>query len=91
MTPTIVPPRAHGRAVNFAEDQDQYNTLPAWYTDDPEGAVITRWRLTWRERLGLLVGRPLWLYVWTFGRPLQPILPTLNEPTPDPASETPDD
>lgn len=84
MTPTAVPARAHGRGVTFAEGQDQYENLPAWYTDDPEGAVITRWRLTWRERLGLLIGKPLWLYIWTFGHPLQPILPTLSEPTPDP-------
>ena len=84
MTPTNVPPRAHGRAVNFAEGHDQYETLPAWHTHDPEGAVITRWRLTWRERFGLLIGKPLWLYILTFGKPLQPILPTLAEPVPDP-------
>ena len=86
MTPTPVPARAHGRAVNFAESQDEYETLPAWATDDPEGAVITRWRLTWRERIAVLAGRQLWLFVWTFGRPLQPILPTLEPPVPDPAA-----
>jgi hypothetical protein len=35
--------------TNFAESQDEYQTLPAFRQDD--GTVLTRWRLTWKERL----------------------------------------
>jgi hypothetical protein len=55
----------------FAKDQPQYNQLPAYV--DSQGAVITRWKLTWRERLRILFSGNLWLIVLTFGRPLQPV------------------
>lgn len=85
MTPTTVPPLDHGSAVTFAADQPEYEPLPAWRTDD--GTVITRWSLTWRERIRLLFGRPIWLYVLTFGAPLQPVLPTLDPPPASPEKE----
>lgn len=82
MTPTPVPPYPGGELVTFAEHQPEYEPLPAFRGHD--GTVITRWRLTWRERLLILVGRPLWLYVSTHGQRLQPILPTLAEPVIEP-------
>jgi hypothetical protein len=48
-----------------------YLPLHAWRS--PEGDVVTRWHLTWRERLRLLFGGTLWLTVLTFNRPLQPV------------------
>jgi len=55
----------------FAADQPEYIPLPAYRTED--GMVITRWRLTWRERLQVLLTGNLWLSVLTFNRPLQPV------------------
>jgi hypothetical protein len=79
MTPISVSPSrpVDGGHVVYAKDQPEYQPLPAWVRQD--GRVVTRWRLTWRERLAVLVGRSLYMEVMTFGRPIQPIFPTLSE------------
>ena len=69
------------RAINIAENQDQYHTLPAVIT--PDGIVHTRWRFSLRERLALLFGRCLNLEIMTFGSPLQPVLPWVEGHPPD--------
>ncbi len=61
----------------FAKHQPQYNPLPAVMVD---GRVISRWKLTWRERFKLLVTGNLWLTLLTFGQPLQPILIEIDSP-----------
>lgn len=66
-----------GTHVVYAADQPEYQPLPVWRRES--GAVVTRWRLTWRERFALLLGRSLYLEVLTFGRPLQPLYPTVSE------------
>jgi len=58
--------------VEFAKDQPEYFTLPAHRTLD--GVVVTRWQLSWRERLRVLLRGNLWLHVHTFNQPLQPVL-----------------
>ena len=40
---------------------------------------MSRWRLTWRERLSAIWGRPLYVEVMTFGSPLQPMFLTWSE------------
>lgn len=55
----------------YAKDQPQYNQLPCFRDDD--GTVVTRWKLTWRERLRILFYGNLWLTVLTFNKPLQPV------------------
>ena len=69
--------------VVFAKDQEEYQKLPAFRTSD--GQVTSCWRLSWRERLALLIRGRLWLSVLTFNQPLQPILPRVDKPfeTPD--------
>ena len=62
----------------FAKDQPQYNPLPAFADDD--GTVVTCWRLSWRERLRILFSGRFWLITMTFKAPLQPILPTIDNP-----------
>lgn len=57
--------------VKIAENQPQYNTLPAIVTDD--GYVISRWRLSLRERLIMLFRGNVYLSQLTFGRPVQPV------------------
>ena len=59
--------------VVFAKDQPEYVPLPAVVVD--EGTrIITRWQLSFRERLRILFKGNLWLSVLTFGKPLQPVL-----------------
>lgn len=79
MTPVNVAPSTPiaGRHVVYAADQPEYMPLPAWCR--PDGEVVTRWRLTWRERVAALFGRDLYVEVLTFGRPLQPIFMAFSE------------
>ena len=58
--------------IVYAEDQPEYTPLPAW--KGPDGLRVTRWKLTWRERLDVLLGGSIWLRILTFDRPLQPVL-----------------
>ena len=57
--------------IVYAKDQPEYIPLPAW--KGPDGLRVTRWRLTWKERLQVLLGGSLWLSILTFDRPLQPV------------------
>lgn len=76
----MTPVRFPEQNVVFAEDQPQYQPLPAYRGPAPVGEVISCWRLTWRERLRLLVRGRLWLRQLTFGDLLQPQLPTTERP-----------
>lgn len=57
--------------VTYAKDQPEYLNLPAHV--DEHGRVTTRWKLTWRERLRILLYGNLWLSILTFGQKLQPV------------------
>lgn len=77
MSPVI--PGLESHEVKIAESQDQYQTLPALPVDGGQ-YLVTRWRLTWRERVQLLFEGTFYLSVWTFGQPLQPLLPDVYPP-----------
>lgn len=64
--------------IVFAKDQPQYRPLPAIRVKD--GTVITRWKLTFLERVKLLFTGNLFLQQLTFNSSLQPQLPSLDEP-----------
>jgi hypothetical protein len=68
-----------GGRVVYAADQPEYLSLPSWKRQGPDGRVVSRWRLTWRERLAALFGRDLYIEVLTFDHPLQPIFLTFSE------------
>lgn len=53
----------------WAKDQPEYLPLPA-YTDEHE--TITKWRLTWGERIKVLLTGHIWLRQSNFRQPLQP-------------------
>lgn len=57
--------------VEYAKDQPEYLTLPAVRL--PDGTVVTRWSLTWLERVKVALGGSIWLSVLTFNQPLQPV------------------
>lgn len=60
--------------TNYAENQPEYNTLPTFaYPNDPQGKIVICWKLTWRQRVVLLLTGRLWHTVMTFNKPLQPI------------------
>lgn len=68
MTPASFPEQT----VVFAKDQSDYLPLPAHVTDDGYGVATFCWRLTWRERIRLLINGKLWHQVMTCRGPLQP-------------------
>jgi hypothetical protein len=57
--------------ITFAKDQPEYIPLPALKFQD--GLVVTRWGLSWKERLTILLGGSVYLGMLTFNNPLQPI------------------
>ena len=65
--------------MKIAEGQDQYQTLPVYFKEGPEGETIHCWKLSWRERVKLLITGKLWFSTLTFNQPMQPILPVVDK------------
>lgn len=59
----------------YAKDQPEYLPLPVHRVGNPEGEIISCWELTWKERIILLFGGRVYISMWTFNKPLQPIRP----------------
>ena len=61
--------------VVYAKDQPEYLPLPALPVDDGSGhrRVVTRWKLSWKERLRVLVFGDMYLWLSTFGKPISPV------------------
>ena len=78
MTPVLPDLIDGGHPITFAKDQPEYLPLPALRFAD--GLVLTRWRLSAEELAALVNGEDLYLSVWTFNRPLQPVLLTVGLP-----------
>jgi len=75
----------HGlEEIVFAKDQPQYRPLPAIRTED--GTVVSRWQLSWKERLQVLWTGSVWVQL-VMGRdergrhrPLTPSMLTTEPP-----------
>ncbi len=64
--------------IVFAKDQPEYQQLPALRLDTPEGEVISCWRLSFKERLQVLVLGRVWLSLMSFNKPLTPSFLAVN-------------
>lgn len=62
----------------LAKDQPEYQPLPVFR--DEHGFTVSRWRLTFWERIKLVLDGRIWLLQLTFNRPLQPQLMQLESP-----------
>jgi hypothetical protein len=60
------------QTVIVAKDQPEYLPLPAFIDNGPEGAVISCWGMTWRERLQILFTGKIWVSLWCFHKPVTP-------------------
>ena len=70
--------------IVFGKDQPEYQPLPTLgFNEDGQVGVISRWRFTWRERLRVLFGADVFLYVKTFGAKLQPVMVAVDRPSID--------
>jgi hypothetical protein len=78
MTPVSpVVPGSGPVETRFAENQPQYQPLPAFRS---EKAILSRWRLTEEERKHIADGGDLFICQLPFDNPLQPILPIAAAP-----------
>lgn len=57
----------------YAKEQPEYKPLPCLYRRDPQGTVLTRWKPSLDEITALISGDDLYIEIWTFGHPLQPL------------------
>ena len=64
--------------IVYAKDQPEYNPLPAVVIETQGRPILTRWEFTDEERARIAAGESLYLWVYTFGQPLQPIAPEIK-------------
>jgi hypothetical protein len=64
----------------YAENQEEYLSLPVYEDGEGGGRVIHCWELSIWERIQILLTGKLWITVLNFRRPLQPIMPMVNNP-----------
>jgi len=64
------PVKFKGFNVEFAKDQPEYQTLPAYKSE--EGIVVSCWKLSFQERLRVLFFGNIWLSLMSFNKPLTP-------------------
>lgn len=69
--------------AQFGVGQPQYRVLKVLLSPEDNGRVTSRWRLSWLERIDILLGGSLWVQVLTFGDAIQPIKLLTEEPTPE--------
>lgn len=60
--------------VMVAKDQPEYQTLPCAFVEGAEGRRVSRWKLTWRERIRVLFSGSLWLTLLSFNGPVTPCM-----------------
>ena len=67
-----------GRNRVFAKDQPEYVPLHAHIT---KGGIVTScWKMTFKERLKVLMTGEVWLQLLTFNQPPQPQLLSVDSP-----------
>jgi hypothetical protein len=62
----------------YAKDQPEYLSLSAHKSED--GMVTTCWKLSFAERIGILITGKIWWQIMTFNKPLQPQRPSIKSP-----------
>ncbi len=65
--------------VTFAKYQPEYQPLPAFRNDSPQGEVVTCWSLSFKERIRVLFKGEVWLSLMSFNKPLTPSLLTTKK------------
>ena len=71
--------------VVMGEGQSEYFPLPAHRTQ--AGEVYSKWRLSFRERISVLLRGHVWFIQWTFNSPKK----TVNQQTHKPFKQIPKD
>lgn len=75
------PTEFEGHNVVFAKDQPEYKPLPAFRDPkDPNGEVTTCWELSENDLKKINETGKIYLSMWTFNNPLQPVRLTVENP-----------
>ena len=79
MTPVspVLAPEWKSREKIYAENQPEYQQLPV--LRNSTGVVLSRWHLTDKERKAIADGADVFLSIWTFMQPLQPLRIEIGE------------
>ena len=64
--------------VVFAKDQPEYQPLPALIIDSPTGEVVSCWKLSFKERIKVLIFGRVWMSLMSFNKPLTPSYLAVN-------------
>lgn len=64
--------------IVFAKDQPEYQPLPALIIDSPKGEVVSCWRLSFKERIQVLIFGRVWMSLMSFNKPLTPSYLAVN-------------
>jgi hypothetical protein len=65
---------SEAQEVVYAKNQPEYNPLRTLVSHDTQRAVLSRWTPSVEQREAIAEGKDIYLQLWTFGHPLQPIL-----------------
>ncbi len=70
-----VAPRVGAPEIMLAEEQEEYKTVCAAVITHDDGtiAIMTRWKFNDDERERIAEGEDLYLRLFTFGQPMNPI------------------
>ena len=64
--------------VVYAKDQPEYLPLPALRLDTPQGEVISCWKMSFKERIKVLLTGKIWVSLMSFNKPLTPSYISVN-------------
>lgn len=79
----VLPGLKH-KEINLIAEADDIKGLPCLRFADREGTVLTAWKLTWRERLALILTGVVWIAQRTYWEEFQPVailaeMPAISE------------
>jgi hypothetical protein len=65
--------------ITYAENQPEYNPLPGFKADTSNGEFVFCMKLSFKERIKLLITGKLWCTLLTFNKPLTPSFFSVNK------------
>ena len=74
------PVKFKGHNAIFAENQPEYTALPSYRdASDKDCRVTTCWKLSFTDKVKVLLWGKVWLQQLTFHQPLQPVFLTVTK------------
>lgn len=67
------------KEIVYAKSQPEYVPLRTLVSSGPNCRVISRWTLTDEQRKAVAEGADIYLQLYTFGEPLQPIMMAVSD------------